>query len=294
MAETEESPVSRARRLIIDYLGVAAGSAVVALALDWFLVPNRIAAGGVSGLATVVHHVFGLPVGVTMLAVNVPLFLASVKAIGLRFGVKTIFGTVVTSVLVDVLAPHLVPLTRDPALASIYGGVLAGIGIGVTFRFGGSTGGTDMAARLLNRFTSISVGRSLLIFDGFVIALAGIVFNPELAMYAFLSVFVTSKAIDAIQEGSTYAKGAFIISDKADEIGGKILHELERGVTALKGKGLYTQRDRDVLFVIVARQEIHRLSRLVHSVDPKAFMVITDVSDVLGEGFRMNEMGFEG
>jgi len=283
----------RARRWLIDYTGVAVGSAIVALALDWFLVPNRIAAGGVSGFATVVHHVFGWPVGVTMLVVNVPLFLASIRVLGLRFGVKTIFGTVVTSVLVDVLAPYVAPLTRDPALASIYGGVLAGIGIGVTFRYGGSTGGTDMAARLLNRLTSISVGRSLLIFDGFVIALAGVVFNPELALYAFLSVFVTSKAIDVIQEGSTYAKGAFIISEKAAEIGEKILYELERGVTALKGQGFYTRADREVLFVIVARHEIHRLSSLVHSVDPKAFMVITDVSDVLGEGFRMNEMGLE-
>lgn len=286
--------MKRARRLVLDYLGIAVGAAMVALALDWFLVPNRIAAGGVSGLATVAHHVFAWPVGLTMLVVNVPLFAASVKALGFRFGIKTIYGTVVTSVLVDVLAPYLAPLTRDPALASIYGGVLAGIGIGITFRFGGSTGGTDMAARLLNHFTSISVGRSLLIFDGVVIALAGVVFNPELALYAFLSVFVTSKAIDVIQEGSAYAKGAFIISDKAAEIGERILHELERGVTALKGQGLYTRADREVLFVIVARHEIHRLSELVHSVDPRAFMVITDVSDVLGEGFRMHDLDSRG
>ncbi len=238
----------RAKRVAIDYIGVAAGSALVALALDWFLVPNKIAAGGVSGFATVLHYVFGWPVGVVMLAVNAPLFVLSIRYVGLRFGVKTIFGTVVTSVLVDVLAPFLSPLTRDPVLAAIYGGVLAGIGIGVTFRYGGSTGGTDMAARLLHRFTGISVGRSLLIFDGFVILLAGIVFNPELALYAFLSVFVTSKAIDVIQEGSSYAKGAFIISEKAGEIGDRILRELDRGVTALKGKGLYTQSDREVLF----------------------------------------------
>ncbi|MFO7319850.1 MAG: YitT family protein [Limnochordia bacterium] len=284
----------RAKRVAIDYIGVAAGSALVALALDWFLVPNKIAAGGVSGFATVLHYVFGWPVGVVMLAVDAPLFVLSIRYVGLRFGVKTIFGTVVTSVLVDVLAPFLSPLTRDPVLAAIYGGVLAGIGIGVTFRYGGSTGGTDMAARLLHRFTGISVGRSLLIFDGFVILLAGIVFNPELALYAFLSVFVTSKAIDVIQEGSSYAKGAFIISEKAGEIGDRILRELDRGVTALKGKGLYTQSDREVLFVIVSRQEIHALSKLVHSVDPRAFMVITDVSDVLGEGFKMYEAGMQG
>ena len=177
--------MSRARRLFLDYLGIVVGSAFVALALDWFLVPNRIAAGGVSGFATLMHYVFGWPVGMTMLAVNLPLFLISVKVLGVRFGVKTLVGTVSTSILVDTFAPLLSPLTSDPALASIYGGVLAGIGIGITFRYGGSTGGTDMAARLLNHFTSVSVGRSLLIFDGIVIVLAAIAFNAELALYAF-------------------------------------------------------------------------------------------------------------
>ena len=281
--------MSKARRLFLDYAGIVVGSAIVALALDWFLVPNRIAAGGVSGLATLTHYIFGWPVGMTMLGVNLPLFLVSLKVLGVRFGVKTVVGTVATSVLVDTFAPLLNPLTRDPALASIYGGVLAGVGIGITFRFGGSTGGTDMAARLLNHYTTISVGRSLLIFDGIVIALAAVAFNVELALYAFLSVFVTSKAIDVIQEGSAYAKGAFIISDRAEEIGAAIMRELDRGATALKGTGLYTQEERDVLFVIVARHEIHQLRQIVHHLDTKAFMVITDVSDVLGEGFRMNE-----
>jgi len=281
--------MSRVRRTITSYLGVILGGALVALALNWFLVPNRIAAGGVSGLATITHYVFGWPVGVTMLAVNLPLFLASIKVLGPRFGVKTVIGTVATSVLVDLTAPYITPLTQDAALAAIYGGVLTGAGIGITFRFGGSTGGTDMAARLLNHYTAISVERSLLIFDGIVIGLAAITFNPELALYAFLSVFLTSKTIDVMQEGSTYAKGAFIISQRAREIGNRILYELDRGATALKGEGLYTREDREVLFVIVARHEIQQLRELVHREDANAFMVITDVSDVLGEGFRMHD-----
>lgn len=275
------------RRAIVNIFGIVFGSALVALALDWFLVPNRIAAGGVSGLATVTYHLFGWPVGMTMLAVNLPLFVAGIKVFGLRFGLGTIVGTVATSVLVDVLAPVLQPLTQDAALASLYGGLLAGVGIGITFRFGGSTGGTDMAARLLSHYTAISVGRSLLVFDGLVIALAGLVFNAELALYAFLSVFVTGKAIDVVQEGSSYAKGAFIISKRSKEIGDAILQQLDRGATALKGRGLYTKEDRDVLFVIVARHEIQQLRQLVHRHDPRAFMVITDVSEVLGEGFRL-------
>lgn len=281
--------MSNARRSIVNYLGVVVGAALVALALNWFLVPNRIAAGGVSGLATLTYYVFGWPVGMTMLAVNVPLFLVSIRVLGPRFGLKTVVGTAATSVLVDLTAPLLTPLTQDPALAAIYGGVLAGAGIGITFRFGGSTGGTDMAARLLHHYTAISVGRALLVFDGIVIGLAAIAFNAELALYAFLSVFITSKTIDVIQEGSTYAKGAIIISRRAREIGERILKELDRGATALKGEGLYTNEDRDVLFVIVARHEIHQLRELVHREDARAFMVITDVSDVHGEGFRMHD-----
>lgn len=277
---------ARWKREVVNYLGVLVGAAMVALALDLFLVPNRIAAGGASGLATVVHYVAGWSVGTVMLIVNIPLFLLSIRIIGFSFGVKTLVGTVGTAVFVDLLAPYVPVLTTDPALATIYGGVLAGVGIGITFRFGGSTGGTDMAARLISRYTTISVGRSLLIVDGTVIALAGIVFSPELAMYALLSVFLTSKTIDVIQEGPSYAKAAFIISERSNEIGTRILTELDRGATSLDGKGLYSGEDRDVLFVIVARHEIEQLRHLVGVIDPDAFVVIADVANVLGEGFR--------
>src|SRR5690606_7451314 len=151
--------MSRVRRTITSHLGVILGGALVALALSWFLVPNRIPDGGVSGLATITHYPFAWPAGVAMLAVVLPLFLASINMMRTRFGVKTVSGTVATSVLVDLTAPSITPLTQDAALAAIYGGALAGAGIGITFRFGGSTGGTDMAARLLNHFTAISVGR---------------------------------------------------------------------------------------------------------------------------------------
>lgn len=277
-------------RPVFEYLVVLFGSFLIALSLNWFLVPNQIAAGGVSGLATVVYYLARLPVGVTMLFVNVPLFLISLKVLGPTFGVKTVVGAVATSVFVDVTAGWLTPLTSDPFLACIYGGVLSGIGIGVTFRVGGSTGGTDIAARLLHHWFRLGPGRMLMVADGFVIALAGIVFGAELALYAFIAVFLTGRVIDFIQEGGVYAKAAFIISTESDAIAQAVLHEMERGVTELKGQGMFTGVDRPVLFVIVPRGEIAQLRRIVARIDPKAFMVVTDVSEVLGEGFREHEV----
>lgn len=276
-------------RWIGEYVGLVAGAGITALALDWFLVPNRIAAGGASGLATVLHHMWGLPVGLTMLAFNIPLFVVALFVLGRRFGAKTLVGTVSISVLVDALAHVVRPLTADPLLAAVYGGGLAGLGIGVTFRYGGSTGGTDMAARLFHRFAGLSVGRMLLLIDGSVIVLAGIAFGAELALYALLAVFLTTKAIDWVLEGGSYARAAFIISRCPGPIGEAVLTRLDRGVTALKARGLYTGAELEVLFVIVSRPQIQALKEVVHRADPAAFMVITEVFDVLGEGFRPAE-----
>lgn len=276
-------------RPVLDYLVVLLGSLCIAFALNWFLVPNQVAAGGVSGLATVVYYLTGMPVGVTMLLVNVPLFLVSLKVLGPTFGVKTVVGAIATAVFVDMSAGWLSPLTSDPFLASIYGGILSGIGIGITFRVGGSTGGTDIAARLLNHFFRLGPGRMLMVADGFVIAFAGITFGAELALYAFISVYLTGRVIDFIQEGGVYAKAAFVVSTESDAIAQAVLHDMERGVTELKGQGMFTGADRPVLFIIVPRGEITHLRRIVARIDPNAFMVVTDVSEVLGEGFRDHE-----
>lgn len=276
------------RHPALNYALVIIGSLIVALALNMFLVPNKIAAGGVSGLATVVHHVANMPVGLTMLLVNIPLFVVSLKVFGTRFGLKSFLGAIATSVFIDVLAPFLPALTADSFLASIYGGLLSGVGIGLTLRAGGSTGGTDIAAQLLHHFTRLGVGRMLLVVDGLVILFAGIVFNAELALFAFIGVYVSSRMIDFIQAGGMYAKAAFIITNESEAIINGILHELERGVTRLKGQGMYTGEDRPVLFVIVSRREIGRLRTLVTQIDPQAFMVLTNVTEVLGEGFGPN------
>ncbi|WP_338827417.1 YitT family protein [Neomoorella thermoacetica] len=273
------------RKAWADYLGITVGTLVTALGLVLFLVPNRIAAGGVSGLATVLHYVFGWPVGLTMLVLNIPLFLAGLKVLGLEFGLKTLYGTIILSVFTDTLALWLHAPTSNTLLASLYGGLLSGVGMGIVFRSGGSTGGTDLAALLFRHYLHISAGMGLLMVDALVISLAGLVFNVELALYALVALFLTSRAIDAIQEGGGYARAALIISDKAEEIARRVLVELDRGVTGLAGRGYYTRQEREVLLVVVQRAEVSRLKDLVASIDPEAFVIVSNVHEVLGEGF---------
>jgi uncharacterized membrane-anchored protein YitT (DUF2179 family) len=262
------------------------GALLVAVGLVAFQIPNKIAAGGVSGIATIVYHIFGLPVGMVILALNLPLFLFSLKELGFGFGLRTLYGTITLSIFIELITPQLPLLTEDLLLATIYGGVLVGIGLGLCFRFKGSTGGTDLAARLINKHLKISLGQALLGIDFLVIVAAGVVFNAELAMYALLSLFVISQVIDLVQEGVSYAKGAFIISKYPEKITQAIFRELDRGATALKGKGLYTGRDQEVIFCVVSRSEESQLKDLVHQIDPDAFLIVTNVHEVLGEGFK--------
>jgi uncharacterized membrane-anchored protein YitT (DUF2179 family) len=259
------------------------------LGLVWLLVPNKIAGGGVSGLGVIVYHLWGFPVALTMLLLNIPLFLAGFFVFGPRYGGKTLFGSLFISVMIQFWdsVVHLAPLTLNPLLASLYGGVIAGVGMGISFRFRGSTGGTDLAAQLLNRFVGLSVGYALLFFDGFVVVLAGLVFHStELALYAMITIFVTSKFLDSILEGLNYAKAALIISDQAEEIGRKIICELNRGATGLFGRGLYSTNCKQVILSVISRAEEMKLKEIVNRTDPMAFVIITDVHEVLGEGFQ--------
>ena len=225
-----------ARRIVLGYGGVLVGVAITALGVSFFLIPAKIAAGGVSGLATVIYHLTGFPAGVIMLLLNLPLFILSWRVLGSIYGARTLFGTVALSLFVDLFNRWAAPITEDLLLAAIYGGVLSGIGLGIAFRSGGSTGGTDMAAQLLARFFPTSVGQALLLVDGAVIVLAGAVFGLELAMYALIAVFISTKAIDLVQEGQSYAKAL------PDHLGSSRAHwpghhgAAGAGVTSLEGR----------------------------------------------------------
>ena len=277
------------RKEIIDYIGILVGVSITSLALVWLLIPNKIAAGGVSGLAIVIYYLWHWPVAWSMLMLNIPLFLACLWTFGPRFGAKTLFGTAFISIMIQFwdLVVNLRPLTKDPLLAALYGGVIAGVGMGIAFRFRGTTGGTDLGAQLLNHFWGIPIGQGLLLFDSSVIILAGLVFHSvELALYAIITLFITSKVLDTVLEGFDYAKAAFIISECSEEIGCRILSDLQRGATGLFGRGLYSTAKKEVVLCVISRAEESKLKELVHQIDPRAFIIITDVHEVLGEGFK--------
>lgn len=261
------------------------GVTIASLGLVLFLVPNKIAAGGASGFAIVIHHLFNFPIGLTMLLFNIPLFILAAKEMGFLFIFRTFYGTFALSFTVDFLGLILKPATTDPLLATVYGGVMLGLGIGIVIRAEGSVGGTELAARLLHRYTHMSIGQALMLIDTAIIVLVGIVFNLELALYGLLALFITIKVMDGIQEGFGYAKGAVIISEKSEDIAQRILLELGRGVTGLTGRGLYTGQGKEALLCVVNRTEITRLKAVVAEIDPEAFVILSDVKEVLGKGF---------
>ena len=273
------------------YAGITLGAVLTAIALNMFLIPNKVAAGGVSGMATVIHYLVGAPVGVTMLALNIPLFFASVKVLGAKFGLRTLLGAAILSLAIDLTAPYTPVLTHDLLLSSLYGGVLSGIGMGLVFRFGGTTAGTDLLAAIINKLTRISVGQALLAVDFFVIASAGIAFaSAELSLYALISLWLTSYIIDLVQEGPSTAKAFFIVSQRPEAVAERIMNDMDRGVTFLQGKGGFTGQSRDVLFCVVSTSEVIRLKNIVDDVDPRAFVIVADAHEVLGEGFSRSQL----
>ena len=272
---------------VYEFLGVTLGVILTALGLDMFLIPNKIAAGGVSGIATILHFLFHLPVGMVMLVLNVPLFLMGIYRMGLAFGFRSLYGTIALSVIIDLLAPVVPVPTHDIMLAGLYGGVLTGLGVGLVFRYKGTTGGTDLLAAIIRTYTGANIGQLLFMVDAGVVLAAGIVFNSaELALYALITIFLTSWLIDLVLEGISYARAFIIISDRSEEIGSSIMEKMDRGVTALYGKGLYTDIDRPVLLSVVNRSEVSQLKEIVYKADPGAFVILTNVHEVLGEGFK--------
>jgi len=279
-----------ALKIVWEILGVSLGVLLTALGLDMFLIPNKIAAGGVSGIATVLHYLINVPVGAAMLILNVPLFAMAVYRLGLKFGFRSLYGTVALSVAVDALAPLAPVPTHDLLLASIFGGVLVGLGLGLVFRYRGTTGGTDLAAAILRSYTGANVGQLLFLVDATVVIAAGITFDSaELAMYALITIFITAWLIDLVQEGFSYAKAFIIVSEQAAQIAPAILKELDRGATAWMARGMFTGAEREVLLSVVHRSEVTRLKDIVYGVDPRAFVILADVHEVLGEGFKRYE-----
>ncbi|HHT50659.1 MAG TPA: YitT family protein [Eubacteriaceae bacterium] len=280
-------PGEKKFKIVFEYLGITIGCIFMAISLNAFTVPNKIAPGGVSGLSTVIFYITKIPVGITMLALNIPLFILGIKTLGKGVGIKTLYGTIALSIFVDYIL--IIPtFTADLLLASVYGGIILGLGLGIVFRFGGTTGGTDLAAAIVNKYIpGFTVGTILMVIDFFVVLIAGLVFKQaEISLYSLISLFISIKVMDFVQEGLGYAKAFFIISNHPEEISKVVIEELDRSVTSLSGQGMYTKENREVLLCVVHRAQVNRLKELVHGVDSKAFVILTEVREVLGEGFK--------
>jgi uncharacterized membrane-anchored protein YitT (DUF2179 family) len=272
------------RKIINEYLLIVLGCLLTALSFNFFFIPNQIAPGGLSGIATVLYHIFGFPVGVTTLVLNIPLFIAGIRQLGGHFGIRTLLATILLSVFIDLI--KVPALTSDSLLASIYGGFLMGLGLGIIFRMNATTGGTDLFAKIIHKyFPSISVAWVLFAVDFLVVLAASILLGPSRGLYAIVALALGAKVIDLVQEGLNTAKAFFIISDHAEAISERIIKEMERGVTMLEGRGAYTGNEKNVILCVVTRTQITQLKSMINEIDPAAFVLVADVREVMGEGF---------
>jgi uncharacterized membrane-anchored protein YitT (DUF2179 family) len=291
-----------------DLIQLLLGSLLSAMAVNVFYVPVRLTMGGVTGVATIIYQLalpyVRLPIGLLVIALNIPIFLLGLSRISRSFAWRSLIGTLLYSVIIDLTAPTMAPwfeayINRplpygqpDPLVYCVFGGVLFGIGMGLIFRSGFTTGGTDILAFVIKRrFPTFSTGQFLMILDAMIV-LASVIFYRNasepgilLAMYSFIAMYLSSKAIDVLLEGFEYTRTALIISERAAEIAPRILIEINRGVTALAGEGMYTRQKKDVLMCVLSSKQVPELKRIVEDVDPTAFMIVLEAREVVGEGF---------
>lgn len=272
-----------------DYALITVGCIIQALAMDLFLIPGQLAAGGISGLAQIINAYTGWPIGVMVIVMNAPLFGLGWRHLGgRRFMARTIFTVVVYSVLVDALALYLPKsgLTPDPFLNALYGGVLGGLGMGLVFRGQGTTGGTDIIARILGRWRGLPLSQSYLITDTVIVFVAGLAFGWEHALYAVVALYISGLAAEAAAEGVGIVRAATVITSQPGPIAERVLSEMARGVTGWPGTGMYSGQARHILFIAVSRSEVSQLKAIIHELDPQAFVVIGQAHEALGEGFK--------
>ncbi|KOP69932.1 hypothetical protein AMS59_21775 [Lysinibacillus sp. FJAT-14745] len=273
------------RESIMEYVYVIVGAAIIAIGFNVFLLPNQIASGGVSGISTILHGLFGWNPGFVQYAFNIPLFIAGVLFLGKKFGIKSFIGTITLPFIV-LLTNSWGPWTDNPLLGALFGGIVVGLGIGLVFKGNASTGGTDLLAQIITKYTGITLGTSVLLIDGIIAISAAIVFDLEKGLYALIGLYVTTKTIDIIQLGFSQSKMVYIITMKQDEVRDAIYAEINRGVTKLSAIGGYTGETRPVLMVVVYQTEFTKLKQIIKNVDPSAFVIVSNAYEVLGEGFK--------
>ena len=275
-------------QFIKEYIIVALACVVMAFNINYFFVGNKLAEGGVSGLSLIIHYLSNIDVSYLYFALNIPLIILAYIFLGKNFLLKTFFATFVLSVFLKVFASFSEPLD-DILLAAIFGGAINGIAIGIVFYAGGSTGGMDIVAKIVNKYTGIPISRILLATDFIVLSIVAVIFGKVIFMYTLISLVISSKMIDIIQVGIYSAKGVTIITTKEDEIRKRIMEDTGRGITLIDARGGYTQKEVGMLYCVVGQYQLIKVKTIVKEVDPSAFMIVADVHEVIGNGFLVNK-----
>ncbi|MBN1987991.1 MAG: YitT family protein [Bacteroidales bacterium] len=277
-----------------SYFIIAFGLFLYTLAWTAFLIPHKITGGGVSGVGTLIYFATGFPVGYSYFIINIFLILLAIKILGANFGVKTIFGIITASILLSTLQTLIkLPIVDDKFMSAIIGGILSGVGIGITFTQGGSSGGTDIIAMIINKYRNISPGKVILYIDVFIIGSAFLVLldqDPvkriETIVYGYVSMSITAYAIDAVLSGNRQSVQIFIFSKQYAAIADRITHDIQRGVTLMDGKGWYTKEQQTVLITLVRKHEVNDVYRIIKELDSEAFISVANVMGVYGQGFE--------
>jgi uncharacterized membrane-anchored protein YitT (DUF2179 family) len=282
------------------YSLILMGSFILAAGFVFFINPYNIVPGGVYGIGIVVHHLIPkIPVGMFGLAMNIPLTIIGIRVLGPRFGVKTVVGMILASVFMDMLTFLIgdenpktmlhgsINLSNDVLLASVFGGVLIGFGLGLIFKARATSGGSDIVAMVIAKYTRLPLGQLMIYVDSVIVLLGLIVFRDwKIPLYSWIVIFITGKVIDVVLEGVSYDKTLFIISDKYEEIKDKILNDINRGGTFINGNGMFNNAEKKIIFTVVNRRELAILQEYVHKIDPNAFLTVIDANEILGKGFR--------
>jgi len=273
-----------------SYSLILVGSFIMAAGFVLFIAPHKIIPGGVYGISIVLHHTFGFPVGLTALCFDIPLTLLGIRMLGPRFGVKTVVGFVLTAFWVDFLI-YLhgeVPLIPDDVLlSSLFGGVMIGLGLGLIFKSKATSGGSDIIAMIVSKYTKLPLGQLLIVIDSVIVLVGLVAFKDwQIPLYSLITIYVTGRVVDLVLQGLSYDKTLFIISDKHQEIRDKIINDLNRGGTLFNGKGMYEQNEKTIIYTVLNRRELAILQDYIHHVDPNAFLVVINAHEILGKGFR--------
>lgn len=277
-------------RWIRNYSLILIGAFIMASGFVLFITPYKIVPGGVYGISIVLHYLIGTKVGMTALAFDIPLTLIGIKVLGPRFGMKTVVGFFATAIFMDTMTYFYgqEPLVQDdPLLSSIFGGLFIGLGLGLIFKAKATSGGSDIVAMIISKYTKLPLGQLMIVVDSVIVLIGLIAFKDwRIPLYSLIVIFITGKVVDVVLEGMSYDKVLFIISDKTQEIRDKITKDLNRGGTLVHGEGMYSGNDKSIVFTVVTRREMAMLTEFVNSIDPNAFVTVLNSNEILGNGFK--------